>query len=565
MKIMKSNNFIVTVLLLGLFTSCDYLDFDETNALKTKEEIYNYFNTTEQMLTNVYSYMPQDLGCIANAMRDCGCDDAEFGAVEATVQDFNNGNWSSLNTIDNSWTLYKGVRAANNFIADIENVDFSRFEYDARYKNWMRKLAYFPYEARVLRAFYFFELARRYGDIAMPLEVLTPEEANQIGKTPFMDVIEFIVKECDEAAKHLPDSYINEPDKQLGRITKGFAMAVKSKALLYAASALHNPTKDVQLWKRSAQAALDIINTNLYTLEKGTKANNVKSKEVVLMRMNGENTNFELYNFPIRFVQGKRPTTRLAHSTFPSQNLVDAFETKNGYPVTLTENGWVCDDPDFNPQKPYDNRDPRFYHAILGNGMYFKESHIETFEGGADNKSVSEGGTPTGYFLNKYIQPSTSFVPNAEVKNKHHWIIYRYAETLLTYAESMVNAFNDFNYTDNNFTHSAKWAIDEVRTTAGMPEITAATTEEFLKKLYNEWRIEFAFEDHRFWDVRRWKLAEGTQQKLYGVNITKSGELLNFSKKLVEERVWRNCMYLYPIPQDELFKNRNLYPQNPEW
>ena len=96
--------------------------------------------------------------------------------------------------------------------------------------------------------------------------------------------------------------------------------------------------------------------------------------------------------------------------------------------------------------------------------MYFKESHIETFEGGADNKSVSEGGTPTGYFLNKYIQPSTSFVPNAEVKNKHHWIIYRYAETLLTYAESMVNAFNDFNYTDNNFTHSAKWAIDEVRT-----------------------------------------------------------------------------------------------------
>lgn len=163
---MKSNNFIVTVLLLGLFTSCDYLDFDETNALKTKEEIYNYFNTTEQMLTNVYSYMPQDLGCIANAMRDCGCDDAEFGAVEATVQDFNNGNWSSLNTIDNSWTLYEGVRAANNFIADIENVDFSRFEYDVRYKNWMRKLAYFPYEARVLRAFYF--LSWRVVTVTLP-------------------------------------------------------------------------------------------------------------------------------------------------------------------------------------------------------------------------------------------------------------------------------------------------------------------------------------------------------------------------------------------------------------
>lgn len=131
----------------------------------------------------------------------------------------------------------------------------------------MKQLKYFPYEARVLRAHYFFELARRYGDIAMPLEVLTEEEANTIGKTPFSEVISFIVSECDDAANNLPDSYVNEPGAEIGRVTKGFAMAVKSKALLYAASKLHNPSMDTELWKKSAKAAIDIINTGLYSLD----------------------------------------------------------------------------------------------------------------------------------------------------------------------------------------------------------------------------------------------------------------------------------------------------------
>src|SRR5690606_1642949 len=171
----------------------------------------------------------------------------------------NNGNWSSIRTYDSAWELYRGIRAANNFIDEIAQVDFSRYQHDGRYQNWMKKLQYFPYEARVLRAYYFFELARRYGDIAMPLTSLNKEEANSIAKTGFAQVIEFIVNECTEAAEHLPPTFVNEPDKQVGRVTKGVAMAIKSKALLYAASKLHNPSMDVELWKKSAQAALDII------------------------------------------------------------------------------------------------------------------------------------------------------------------------------------------------------------------------------------------------------------------------------------------------------------------
>ena len=133
------------------------------------------------MLTHVYTFMPQDFGVIGGAMRDCASDDAEFGATGGNRQDMTNGNWSAIKTRDDSWTLYKGIRAANELLQSLEDVDLSRYEYNTNYENWMKQLGYFPFEARVLRAHYFFELARRYGDIAMPLKTLTTEEANAIG------------------------------------------------------------------------------------------------------------------------------------------------------------------------------------------------------------------------------------------------------------------------------------------------------------------------------------------------------------------------------------------------
>lgn len=561
---MNNKNSLLIVLSVFVLASCNYLDFDETNGMNTKENIYKYFEKTKQMLTNVYSYMPQDLGTLNGAMRDCAADDAEYGHTGAAVQDFNNGNWSAVNPRDDQWTLYSGVRAANEFLESLEEVDFSRYENDPAYKNWMKQLAYFPYEARVLRAFYFFELARRYGDIAMPLAVLSTSEANSIGKTAFADVVDFIVSECEAASLELPETYVGEPNNETGRITKGFALAVRSKALLYAASELHNPGMDQEKWKRSARAALDLIRTGLYRLDPDEKANRLASPEVVLFRMNGDNATFELNNFPVRFTEGKRTAVS---GTYPSQNLVDAFETAGGYPVTLSlQDGWICEDPAFDPQRPYENRDPRFYRTVLANGMAFKGSEIAVWSGGADYAPVNQGGTPTGYFLRKYIQETTHFEPDREVTNKHHWIVYRYAETLLTYAESMVQAFDNPDYTDQTYLYSARWALDQVRGNAGMPPVKAASKDAFIAALQNEWRVEFAFEDHRFWDVRRWKIADRTQRELYGVSIEKKESgALSFQKILYESRVWSERMYLYPIPQRELFKNPNLNPQNPNW
>lgn len=555
---------ILSAVLLSLgCVSCDFLSFDETDGLKTKEDMYRYFNTTEQMLSNVYSYMPKDLGAVAGAMRDCACDDAEYGDNGAQVQWFNNGSWSAVNTVDDAWGLYYGIRAANGFIEEVSKVDFSRYEHDPQYDNWMRKLAYFPYEARVLRAHYFFELARRYGDIAMPLEVLDKDGANAIGKTSFEEVIEFIVSECDECAPQLPDSYIDEPGAQVGRVTRGFAMAVKSKALLYAASPLHNDTADPDKWKRSARAALDIIQSGLYSLDPDGCVNDISSPEVVMMVIGGDSRDFELKNFPVRFTEGQRNG---ATATFPSQNLVDAFETINGFPVSLENSGWTSDDPEFDSQRPYDNRDPRFYRTVLANGMSFKGSEIEVFEGGADFAEVTAGGSPTGYFLMKYIQETTSFSPDRTVTNKHHWVVYRYAETLLAYAESMLGAFGSPDYTDSEYQYSALWALNQVRENAGMPLVQSSDNESFVDKLRNEWRVEFAFEDHRFWDVRRWKIGDETQRELIGVSIRKDADgRLDYYRQVRENRKWTDRMYFYPIPQSELFKNRNLYPQNTGW
>jgi hypothetical protein len=340
-------------------------------------------------------------------------------------------------------------------------------------------------------------------------------------------------------------------------------MAVKTKALLYAASKLHNPEMDAQKWKAAALAALDVINLNLYYLDPGDKVNTTASPENILIRMNSESSSFEEYNFPVRFTEGQRT---YMSGTYPTQNLVDAFQTINSYDVILTANGWESDDPDFDPANPYDNRDPRFARTILANGMDFKGTKIETFVGGADYSATrSDLGSCTGYYLRKYINEATSFTPEAEAEYKHHWVIYRYAETLLSYAEAANEYFKDPTATDAELTMSALDALNQVRVNAQMPVVAAYDYASFVEAVRREWRVEFAFEDHRFWDVRRWNIGSTTQTQVDGVSIVKTNSGFDYSLKMVEKRTWAERMNLYPIPKSELFSNPNLNPQNTGW
>ncbi len=558
---MKKFVYLLSVALLA--ASCNFLDFDESSSDYTRTDMYTTYSNVQKMLTNIYSYMPgKDIYDVSYALRDCGSDDAEYADPDASVQRFTNGNWSPLNTVDTKWDLYNALRSVSEFLESMQKVDLSKFQYDGKYQSWMEHLQYYPYEARTLRAYYLFELARRYGDIPMPLTMLTVEEANNMEKTKFDDVIAFIVSECTDCAAHLPQTYVGMLDNEIGRVTKGFALAVKTKALLYAASPQHNPSGDRAKWLEAAKAAKEIIDLGQYRLDPGEKANNYASPEVIMFILRSESSTYELVNFPLRFTEGQRQGMA---GTFPTQNLVDAFQTLGGYDITLTAGGWQTSDPNFDVTKPYEGRDPRFARAILANGMAFKGATIETFVGGRDYSATrSDLGTCTGYYLRRYLQESTSFVPENIIRNKHQWIVYRYAEALLSYAEAANEYFQDPTATDATLTLSAAEVLNQVRDNAGMPDVQASTYQAFQTAVRREWRVEFAFEDHRFWDVRRWNIGQSTQGQVDGVKIQRSGDGFTYSRFTVKNRTWAAKMNLYPIPQSETFVNPHL-GQNTGW
>lgn len=157
---------------------------------------------------------------------------------------------------------------------------------------------------------------------------------------------------------------------------------------------------------------------------------------------------------------------------------------------------------------------------------------VEIHEGGANGLPLTNA-TSTGYYLRKYVNNSISFEAGSSSAATHHnWVLFRYAEVLLNYAEAMVNAYGDINYTTDKCGMTALAAVNAVRGRTGvnMPALSdILSSDEFLKRVKHERRVELAFEGHRFWDLRRWKeLAES--KDVYGVKITKSNDEVSYKK-----------------------------------
>ncbi len=543
------------VICLGI-TSCDFLAFDESVGYDDPQEMTNTFTKAEQSLTHVYSYLPTGYSAINGAMRECATDDAVYVWSQGNVNTYFNGSWSPKNTVDEYWShLFSAIRAANFFLEYIEGEEFERYKWNNTYATMQEKMQYWESEARFLRSFYLFELARRYGDVAIPTELYTLENVNEVKPSSFNDVISFIKSECDSIAPKLPDNYASVAGAQTGRVTKGAAMALKCRALLYNASPLFS-ADDQNKWKAAALAAKAIIDGGTYQLVKEDVVNNLGAKGLIFERREGTSTSFEQRNYPVGFDGAKG-------GTCPSQNLVDAFERTDGAKVTLKSDGWYANDVKINAADAYKNRDPRFYKTIVHNNQIFKGRYIESFTNGNDGLPKEEA-SPTGYYLNKYIIENIDIAPTPTPEH-HTWVYFRYAEILLNYAEALNEAYGA-DYTDATFTLSARAAINMVRNRVDMPSIPAGLSKaDFRTAVHHERRVELAFENHRFWDVRRWKTAENTSQDLLGASIEKVTEnVFNYTLKTVQARTWNNKYYLYPIPQNERYKNDNL-KQNPLW
>ena len=230
----------------------------------------------------------------------------------------------------------------------------------------------------------------------------------------------------------------------------------------------------------------------------------------------------------------------------------------------MKTNGLSISDPNsgYSPANPYANRDPRFALTILYNTSTFKSKAVECWIGGA-NAYPKTNATKTGYYLKKYVIESVSLDPNSTSTKQHTWVLFRYGEVLLNYAESMNEAYGPEDASGLGMT--ALQAVNLIRTRAKMPVFpTGLTKDQFRLKLQNERRVEMAFEGQRFWDIRRWKIGS-TTKNIYGMDITKNTDgTFNYTKKLVETRVYEDKMNLYPIPLSELYKNSNL-KQNTGW
>ena len=553
---------MIFVLMIPVFWSCEFLDYNES-AQYEKDKIFYYMDRTKQVLSNIYGYLPTDYSSVGGAMRSSATDDAVDVWDISDIQKFGDGSWNAVVTLDNVWNnMYAAIRTANVFLAEAPGLTFSETVYNVGYADAMKAYKLYPYEARFLRAFYYAELIKRYGDVPLDTTVINQEEANTIKPAAYDDIVKFIVRECDSAASKLPVTFSTFISQETGRATKGAAMALKARTLLYAASPLHNPGNDQAKWILAANAAknlIDQLNATYTPLPVyGDVVNKLTSKELIFERRQASARSFEEANTAIGFIGGNT-------GTCPTQNLVDAYEMKaTGLGINEPGSG-------YDSANPYSTsgaaaRDPRLAMTILYNGSIWKSPlTVETWYGGL-NAAPKNNATKTGYYLKKHLIESLSLNPVNPGTAIHYWILFRYAEVLLNYAEAMNEAYGPDATGLAPLDMTARAAVNFVRNRQGvvMPLFPAGMAQSaFREKLMNERRVELAFEDHRFWDIRRWKIGNDTRV-IRGVDLTKNGTVITYIPKVVETRIWDDKMYLYPIPQTELFINHNLV-QNPGW
>lgn len=552
--------------LAGMMSLAGCVDLDYNEATVTGED-WVYENPTDgvkRMVSDVYAQMFNEFDInYGGAIKASATDEADFANSLSDIHKFYNGGWSAANPFPDTWQrAYRAITEVHIYLEKIDKVDLSDYEYDSNYPNMVLQFGLYPYELRFLRAYYYFELARTYGDVPLVLKSLTNEEANNVTRTPVQDVFKFIVKECDEIAEYLPISYRNEPGAEIGRATRGAAMALKARTLLYAASPLFNKDNNQELWHEAAVACKELldragewgITLSSYSSLWGHNANT--NSELILGVNRGESNSFEMNNYPVGVENG-------SSGNCPTQSLVDVYEYKdNGETFGQRHPG----DINVTKENPYEGLDPRFAMTIVKNGDQWPTNSaqkitIETYEGGF-NGAPKYNATTTGYYLRKYVDGNCVTTYNNPSTQRHTWIVFRLAEMYLDYAEAMYNYYGDAD-AKGDLGMSANEAINVLRNRSDiqMPEFTGSVG--FMERYRRERMVELAFEDHRFWDVRRWKIGNSAFASVQGADLKLVNGDVMLSRKAIA-RGWDDKYYLFPIPQSEIQKNPKL-TQNPGW
>lgn len=437
-------------------------------------------------------------------------------------------------------------------------------------------------EARYLRAWYYFLLVRAFGGVPiLGDKVYDITEDFTLKRSTYQECVNYIVAECDAAKADLPTRETILP-QNYGRITQGACMGLKSRVLLYAASPLFNggqyatsgevhdltgyASYDKERWKKAADAALDIINTGIYSLyvDNGiasgtTNRNGYGFYKVFQMRLNNEYLFAAMRGAQREFESFLLPQSRSGGYSFTvSQQMVDRFPMINGKAITEAGSG-------YDPANPYANRDPRFANSVIYNGAPWilsgnNNAPVYTYVGSGTTDAVSGPlAFNAGYFPRKYL------LENSTGNGERCWGLIRYGEILLNYAE----ALNEY----SGPTAEVYDALRKIRERAGIAAgadgnygIKANATQDEMRLLIQTERgVELFMEEHRMWDARRWKTAAVDFEKpIRGVKITKTGNVYNYEYVDVREHHFPAHYGLFPILASEIAKNTALI-QNAGW
>ncbi|MDE6109946.1 MAG: RagB/SusD family nutrient uptake outer membrane protein, partial [Muribaculaceae bacterium] len=370
-------------------------------------------------------------------------DEASYALINSGIHTFYNGGWSANNPIPDYWkNNYTAIHEANNFLEKLDKIDLSDYIYstssETAYETLRARFELFAYEVRALRAWYYFELVRTYGDVPLVLTTLTIDEANNVERTPAAKVFEFIVDECDAIAEFLPINYREEMSQHLGRTSRPFVMALKARALLYAASPLFNESNDLAKWQRAAEANKYIIDhAEEWGIKIGTYASlwgntSFTNNELIFAVAKSEDNTFERQNYPVGLEGG-------SSGNCPTQSFIDQYEYQTGDNAGRTFGEVHAGIVNLTTEHPYDDLDPRFAMTVVKNGDFWplnsnQQREIQCYIGGF-NAAPKVNATPTGYYLRKYVDGNSDLTPNVNSSFRHAWIVMRLPEFYYNYAE----------------------------------------------------------------------------------------------------------------------------------
>lgn len=572
---------------LCLASCSDQMDYNEFRV-QDEEFVKRDFLNVGKITTHIYRDLDYDLGQMYSGASLCSAtDEAVYSHQGNNIESYFNGAWSSTNANATIWSSsWDGIAYCNLFLDEYTGLTFPDHTQEKNYQDNMIKYNNYQWEVRFMRAYFYFRLVRQYGGVPLLTHYLTADETNNAPRATADEIFNFIDSECDaikdEIIKDYSGAYVSL-ENETGRVNNLGVLALRARAALYHASPLFTREKSdaekKELWRLAALRSKECIDEcrkrnmrlansyeSLFLYNNWSQAD--PTKEIIFARRvddgsnngNMKNLAYEKYNFPVGMANG-------GGGNCPTENLVSAYEMTNGLPI---------DDPAsrYDPQNPYANRDLRLAATVAVNGerwhTWLPNDVLETWYGGANSRSVTYG-TPTGYYLKKYVDGAAKISGTGQTNNTHTWILFRLGSVYLDYAEAMLNYTGSGYATEGELSMSAADAINTVRTRAKLPNLpTGLSFDDFEKRYENERFVELAFEGHRIYDVRRWMKAPQYFVNVKVMEITKNAdESFTFkpvtNPSYITRRSWAgDHQYLWPIPQDELLKSGSM-TQNPGW